>query len=245
MNKGYEETFRVKCYEVDPMMNLKAFSFMNAAQEIAQKSAEQMGCGYYELIENNNVWVISRAKVKYIKAPKWFDTVTLETWHKREEGLFALRDFELRDAVGNPAIVATTSWLIMNMESRRVQRTDHIITDEMHRLSIDKDAIAESCGKIQTPEHQEFVMTRRINVSDIDYNLHANNAKYLEWVMDCIDIEILKTREIDEFQINYNAESKIHDTVDMFRCKISESEYYVEGRRDGKNLFQTIIKFKD
>ena len=44
MNKGYEETFRVKCYEVDPMMNLKAFSFMNAAQEIAQKSAEQMGC---------------------------------------------------------------------------------------------------------------------------------------------------------------------------------------------------------
>ncbi|MCK9625909.1 MAG: thioesterase [Bacteroidales bacterium] len=244
MECSYKEKFIIKCYEVDTQKNYKAFAFMNAAQEIAHIHSTQIGCGYYDLIKNNNVWVISRAHVKFIKAPKWEDMVTLETWNRREDGLFAIRDFEMTDKDGNPMIEATTSWLIMNMDSRRVQRTDHILGNSYDDKSNPKEAICGHCEKISAPDNLQFIGQKEIKVTDIDYNLHTNNAKYIEWTMDCLDIEILKSKAIDEFKISFNTESKIHDIIDLYHSKINDIEYYVEGKKKGKSVFQIIIKFK-
>lgn len=246
MEKSYKEEYVIKCFEVDAMKHLKAFAFMNMAQELGHIHSTKMGCGYKDLIINDNVWIIYRAHVKFLSAPKWEDRVTLETWHKCNIGLFSIRDFEMCDMNGTPLIEATTSWLIMNMKTRHVLRTDHVLpVDKFAPLSFpEKNIIRETCPKIEIAEEATFVKTRVVGPSDVDYNLHLNNAKYLEWVMDCLDIELLKSHAIDEFFINYESESQIGDPIDLYTCKLSESEYYVDGRRAGKHLFKLTIKFK-
>lgn len=246
MGKSYKEDFVVKCFEVDARKNYKAVAFMNIAQEMGHIHSTMMGCGYRDLIKNDNVWIIYRAYVKFLKAPQWEDKVTIETWHKLNEGLFSIRDFELSDSAGAPLIEATTSWLIMNLKTRRVQRTDHILPLEKfaHLSYPQKDILNNRAPKIEPHPDATFLKSRVVGPSDIDYNLHMNNAKYLEWVMDCLDIELLKSREIDDFTINYDSESTIGDTIDLYSCPISDSEYYIDGRRDGNYLFKFVIKFK-
>ena len=65
----------------------------------------------------------------------------------------------------------------MNMESR-LKRTSDILGEGMHYM--DRDAIAKSCGKLIAPDNLQLVYTKRVRISDIDYNHHANNARYAD-----------------------------------------------------------------
>jgi medium-chain acyl-[acyl-carrier-protein] hydrolase len=246
MHSTYKERHLVKCYEVDAMKNFKASAFMNEAQELGGLHANLLGEGYKDLIKDGNVWVICRAHVIFIDPPTWGDMVSIETWHRCQDGVFSIRDYEMDSSDGRQLIIATTSWVIMNMESRRLQRPDRILGDEtLRQLNPDKIAVREFCGKIKPAEGLELVQHHQIRISDIDYNLHANNARYLEWTMDCLDPEILKTSAIAEFSISFNTESTLGEIIDMYRVQTGEREFYVEGRHEDKNIFQIQIKFKE
>ena len=239
----YTEHFYIKSFESDPFKHFKLSSFLSVAQEIAGVSATRMGFGYDDLIKDNNVWVLSRVKVKYLRPPRWREWVKMETWHKREEGLMALRDYELLTEEGESIAVSTSSWLIMNMESRRLKRTSEILGEKgMHLM--DRDAIAKSCGKIAAPDNLQFVYTKRVRISDIDYNYHANNARYADWIIDAFGMDFLREHPLDEIQINYNSECTFDNLVEIYKAPITDNSFYVEGRSDGHNIFQSLISFK-
>ncbi|MCI2082524.1 MAG: thioesterase [Bacteroidales bacterium] len=230
---------------MDPRKNFKAFSFMNAAQEMGHIHSTMMGEGYGDLIKSGNIWVISRAHVVFIDPPTWEQVTWMETWHRCQDGVFSIRDFEMTSEKGEKLIEATTSWVIMNMETRKLQRPDHVISPKaLSLINPDRITIPEYCSKIRAPKGLELVQHHEVRISDIDYNLHSNNAKYLEWTMDCIDPEIIKETTIDEFRINFNTESTLGEIIDMYRVRTGENEFYLEGRNGNRNIFQIIIKFK-
>jgi acyl-ACP thioesterase len=66
----------------------------------------------------------------------------------------------------------------------------------------------------------------------------------MEWAFDVLPADVTMNRETDEFQINFNKESKIGDTIDFYMAQQDDNTYLVEGKRDGDTIFQTIIKFK-
>lgn len=231
--------------EVDYGKNYKPFSFMCDAQEVANIHASSINFGYDDLIKKNCVWVLSRMKVKYLQSPRWGDNVNLSTWHKGRDGVFYIRDFEMRNASdGTPLIMATSSWLIIDIESRKMLRTDHIISDSNSVTMLDRDAVAEHCCRLRTPEDMSFAMTKEIRYSDIDFNGHANNAKYIEWAFDCIDPKLLINSEIDEYQINFNHEARLGDKIQMTCSKIDNGSIFIEGENNDTIIFQTKINLK-
>ena len=231
--------------EVDYGKNYKPFSFMCDAQEIANIHASSINFGYEDLIKQNCVWVLSRMRVKYLQSPKWGDNVNLSTWHKGRDGVFYIRDFEMRNAAGDaPLIVATSSWLIIDIESRKMLRTDHIISDSNIATVLERDAIVEHCSKLRTPKDMNLSMIKEIRYSDIDFNGHANNAKYIEWAFDCIDPELLINSEIDEYQINFNHEARLGDKISLTHSETENNSIFIEGRNDDTIIFQTRIKLK-
>ena len=202
---------------------------------------------YDKLIQNHCAWVLSRLKVKFLSTPKWQDKYTITTWHKGMQALFSMRDFSatLDSEPEKPIIVCTSSWLIMDLNTRRLLRAEHVLGEDIFTSAHHEDAIAEPCGKLVFPKEMEKVHTRRVVHSDIDMNLHTNNAKYMEWAFDILPIEETMQKEVDEFQINFNMESKLNDTITINTCPTSPETYYIEGISvDGKNIFQTNIKFK-
>jgi acyl-ACP thioesterase len=155
----------------------------------------------------------------------------------------ALRDYELLTEEGESLAVSTSSWLIMNMESRRLKRTSEILGEKgMHYM--DRDAIAKSCGKLIAPDNLQLVYTKRVRISDIDYNHHANNARYADWIIDAFGMDFLKEHPLDEIQINYNSECTFDNLVEIYKVPVAENSFYVEGRSDGHNIFQSLISFK-
>ena len=242
----YIEKITVPCYDTDASWLLKPASFMNLAQEAAGRHAVYLGFGYDDLIVSNTAWILSRVHVEFIDTPKWREDITLTTWHKGLNRLFFLRDFVLTDAQGKERVKATTSWLVLNLETRRLVRDPKLIEEG---TVCTENAIETPADKVQMPKEVEpkFVMEHKVAYSDIDTNGHANNAMYMHWAMDAVDYDIASTRPVKEFTINFNHETKAGEVVKLYKAVVEKEDgrhVFVEGRLAEASSFIVEIVFK-
>jgi medium-chain acyl-[acyl-carrier-protein] hydrolase len=243
--QDYSNIKTIESTEVDFNKNYRAYSLMCATQEIANDHACSLQFGYKDLIQFDCVWVLSRMKVIFISHPKWEQKVKLSTWHKGINGIFSLRDFDIRSIEDNsPMVLSTSSWLILNVKNRKMQRVDHILGESALSSASINNAIAQPCQKLISPQNSTYIRSKEVFYSDVDFNLHTNNAKYVEWALDCIDTDMLLNKEIEEYQINFNHESKLHDIIDLFLSLPSDNYYFIDGKIGECNIFQMTIKLK-
>ena len=236
---------RLTCYETDAAWRLKPASFMNMAQEAAGCHAVELGFGYDDLIATNTAWILSRVRVDFLDTPLWREDMTLTTWHKGLNRLFFLRDFIMTDASGKERVKATTSWLVMNLETRRLVRDPNLMEDG---TICTENAIETPADKVQMPKDKEpvFVMNHLVSYSDVDTNGHTNNAMYMHWAMDAVDYEISSQRPVRSFTINFNHETKPGDLVAISKVVVEQEDgrhVFVEGKVGETSAFCVEICF--
>lgn len=241
----YTEKHTIPCYDTDAAWRLKPTSFMNMAQEAAGRHAVYLGFGYDDLIKTNTAWILSRVHVEFIDTPKWREEITLNTWHKGLNRLFFLRDFVLTDNEGREKVKATTSWLVLNLETRRLVRDPKLMEDG---TICTENALETPADKVQMPKdvEPELVRTHHVSYSDIDTNGHTNNAMYMQWSMNSVGYDITSTRPVKEFTINFNHETKAGDYVEIYRASVEKEDglhVYVEGKVDGQSSYCVEIVF--
>lgn len=243
VSKKTTQRLTVTCYDTDIAHYLKPGSFMDMAQEIAYVSAQSLGFGYEDLQRYGTAWVLSRMHIEFVRMPQWKDVVDLQTWHKGFEGPFYVRDFRMLGDDGQPAVLATSSWLIIDLASRRLLRREHLegklpLDTECHESAIDTP-----CGKVVLPaENIEEMAEHRVAYSDVDIVGHANNAKYMVWAMDCLDFDLVSSQRVRSVRINFNKEVLPGETVELFRAPV-EGGWAVEGRISDRSSFCAEILF--
>lgn len=237
--KKFTQNFTIPCYDTDASWRLKPTSFMNLAQEAAGLHAVHLGFGYDDLIVNNTAWILSRVHIEFLDTPKWRENITLTTWHKGLNRLFYLRDFILTDENGKERVKATTSWLVLNLETRRLVRDPHLMEEGTVNL---ENAIETPADKVQLPKDVEPVLAFEhvVGYSDVDMNGHANNAMYMQWAMDAVDYDIASARPVRELTINFNHETKAGDSVALYRYVVEQEDglhVFVEGKVSDVSAF--------
>ena len=240
--EGYKfcQELCVPCYQTDEKLLLRPAAFMDMAQEIAYWAAQELGFGYDTLHVHHTAWVLSRMHVHFAEPVLWREAVLLYTWHKGARGPFYLRDFELCDASGHPRVSATSSWVVINEESRRMVRPEEL--GQFLRIDYQvADAIGEPAPKIVLPAAMEAAGEHTVLYSDIDLIGHTNNVRYVVWALDCLPYDQAQ-RPVRELYINFNKETKAGETVQLFRCRQGDS-WYVEGRLEGKTCFALQLDY--
>ena len=241
----YTQNFHIPCYNTDAAWRLKPAAFMDLAQEAAGLHAVELGFGYEDLIKNNTAWILSRVNIKFVDTPLWRDDVTLTTWHKGANRLFFLRDFIMTDKEGKERVKATTSWLVLNLESRRLVR-DPMLMEEGTVCT--ENVIETPADKVQMPKDvpAELVLEHAVAYSDVDMNNHTNNAMYMQWAMDAVDYEIASAKAVKEITINFNRETKAGDVVAIYRACVEKEDglhVFVEGKVEDASSFCVEIIF--
>ncbi len=241
----FEQKFTIPCYDTDASWRLKPSSFMDLAQEAAGQHAVYLGFGYDDLIATNTAWILSRVHVEFVDAPKWRENITLRTWHKGLNRLFFLRDFILTDDQGRERVKATTSWLVLNLETRRLVRDPKLM--EEGTVCLD-NVIETPADKVVMPKDidPQYVMDHHVAYSDVDMNGHTNNAMYMQWAMDAVDYDIASTRPVKWFTINFNHETKAGDIVALYKVVKEEEDgrhVFVEGKVNDQSAFTVEILF--
>ena len=246
MNKTYTENRIVSCYEANANHLLRPAAMLDIMQEAAGRDAETLGFGYDKMISGNTAWVLSRVKLIFHQYPKWRDNVVFKTWHKGANRIFYLRDFLMEDTQGNRLISATTSWLIIDLASRRMVRDRELA--ENFDNSKAGFAIEEQAEKVTMPKdiEPELAGTHKVVWSDIDTNGHVNNVKYVVWALDSLEYDLVSTKQIRELVVNYDSEVLPGQSVDLYRAVENKEEgivCYIVGKVGDKSTFSVKFTF--
>lgn len=245
MENRFSQHITIPCYETDAAQLLKPASFMDFAQEAANRHADQLGFGYDDLSRTRTLWVLSRMHVKFLRHPRWREETILHTWHKGPSMMFYLRDFLMTAADGQPLVEATSSWLVINVDTRRIVRELPFNGDESICLD---NAVETPCDKVQMPRGvvPEPAGTHIVSYSDVDLNGHANNAMYIVWAMDAVDYDVTSTRPLKELKINFNHETRPGEAIQISRVRFDYGDgagYLVEGKSGDRQAFCAELLF--
>ena len=243
--RKFSESITIPCYCTDSSWRLKVSSFMDYTQEAANRHASLIGFGYDDLIASRTAWVLSRMHIKFLKTPLWRDQVILNTWHKGAERLFYIRDFIMNDAEGNPAVIATSSWLVLNLDTRRLVRDPGLVDED---TICKEDAIGTPCDKVQIPKdlQMEKVHEHIVSYSDVDMNGHTNNVMYVVWSMNTVDYELVSNNPVKELKINFNHETRPGEAVSLFTASQKDEtgiHWFVEGKVGETSAFCLELLF--
>jgi acyl-ACP thioesterase len=95
-------------------------------------------------------------------------------------------------------------------------------------------------------EHLQAAGERRAVYSDLDSNGHMNNARYIQWIQDMSDVEVLEKAETMHFIINYIAEIHPEETISLFSSAEtgagSSRLLCYEGRRGDTAVFRAKLQ---
>ncbi|MCL2444142.1 MAG: thioesterase, partial [Treponema sp.] len=198
--------------------------------------------------KTGQVWIISRMTVMVNRRPKYLETVNVRSWPCGWEKLFAIRDYEIRDKDDKAAVSGRSAWIIVDMAKRRPLRPQAV----MDNLPLNEGIAAlnpETNPITALAERDNFQIAaeRKALYSDLDYNGHVNNARYVQWIEDTLDPHILENADKMRMDINFVNEILDGEIIELLSAPIdsdSSHAFAFLGRRkeSGQPAFKAELR---
>jgi len=231
--------FTIASYNADVHGKATLQALLQFLQEIAWEHAEHLDLGFTKLYKQNLLWVLVRQKIKVAKFPNWPNSVKVKTWATGKDILFWYRDFKIFDSDDSEIAKATSSWMIINLETRRPHRAENLFN-----IPIEKPDFASETklGKLPSVKDVTRRYEKEVRYSDLDLNDHVNNVKYLEWVLDSYPLQRYKKNRIESVELNYMAEAIYGDRIFVNSDLIEPFHLHsIKREPDNKELFRAKI----
>ena len=218
----FQRNFLVNTYDCDFENRWKPTAFFKTMSEIASNHADALGSGYKDLSKAGYFWVLSRFKVRFLKYPQLGDLIKINTWPKTiQQKLFYVRDYELFDQSKEPVALATSAWLVVNAESRRLVSPASLPGLKMPS-NPEAFALDEPLEKLKIDENGEVKIRQKASYSAIDLVGHVNNTRYIDLICDSVDFAHYQTQEFDSLQINFDKEVRHGEEVEVRETLLKE-----------------------
>ena len=149
----------------------------------------------------------------------------------------------VRDAEGHIIIRAISNWVIFDIQTREIRKSELIA---IHFPNINKEREIDCrLGKLKPCGPLEIAYKKVIGYSDIDFNGHLNNSKYIDFIMDCFSMERHKQYSVKAIEVTYINEALPGETLvlSMDVSALDSNQIYIEGVNDSgdKGVFKALI----
>ena len=236
--------------EADFARRLKLSSMFGYFQDIAAFHSAELNASVERLYKELNVaWILLKVRVEIDEYPVLAEELYLDTWPQAPRALYE-RDYTIRRKTGEVLVRAASTWVIMNLGTREIKRDKFL---DYNNIEIRKDrAVEKGVGRQRRIEGAKPVYEKRINYSDVDYNGHVNNAKYIDFLVDAIPFEEHKKKEICAIDVYYVNELSPDSELILAMSQMERDadspeglqKLYIEGVRKSDNsvVFYAVVE---
>ena len=183
-----------------------------------------------KLKDLNGNWIIYQWDVDIYDMPDKFDDLTIQTYHTYTRKFYAFRNYDVFRN-GELIVRAKTKWLLVNPDKKLPMR----ITYELGKIYGREDGyeVLEKDVELIDGNHEKCGKYT-VRKTDIDYNFHANNARYIEWIENYLDDDTIK-----KVEVVYKKELKLDETVEIYKLAENSNIYF---KLISNGVLKTIIK---
>ncbi len=241
----FKNKYHIDLSYVDFEKKLRLSALFGYFQDIASMAVENLGIGIDTILEEFGVtWILIRIRVDIIRTPLWNEEITIETWPIEPKKMQFDRDYVVRDAEGNIVAKAVSTWVILDPNTKEIRQTSLISSNISYMIK--ERAIDCKLGRFKAFGEMTVAYKKVIGYSDIDFNGHLNNSKYIDFIMDCFDFESHKKYGVKSIEVSYINEALPGDGIILYRdiSALDSNLVYIEGvnEKDGKVIFKSQVE---
>ena len=207
MNSVFEEKVKIRYSEMDYDLVLKPSALLQFMQDLASENAEKLGFGYSYIIKKNLAWFLLKYHIEFEDYPRGLYEITIKTQPRGCNKLFAFRDFEFLyndRQIGRGA----STWALVDLNTKSMANTLEALSGNPHMKLHEKREDDLVYGKVRAPQRIDIEKTFEIRFDDLDVNQHVNNANYIVWAFEPLDIEFRKQYKLKTLDMVFKKEIK-------------------------------------
>ena len=174
----YEFKERVRYSEVRENGKMDLLGVVNLLQDCSTFHSHDVGMSIERVLALKRAWLLSAWNIELYALPALYEEITVGTSPHSFRGIFAYRNFWIKNRKGDYLVKADSEWFCVDTEKGRPQKiTEDLVApfgepkDELHLPPLQR--------KISFPEEwtegEDFLVPREY----LDTNHHMNNARYI------------------------------------------------------------------
>lgn len=206
--------FRVAAHACDPQKRLSIPSLIRELQETALASTLRLGVSVYDLEPLGLGWVLLGQSIKVDHMPLINDRCQVVTCPVGFERVFTFRDFHLLNQQAESIATATTTWMLMNLNSRRMASLpDFVKALDAHTPPAEQQ-LPRAAYKLLPPETPPLAnKSFTVGYHHLDTNGHLTNAFYAQWMLEGLPYDFLHSRQLTALDIQFKREARYGDVL--------------------------------
>ena len=151
----------------------------------------------------------------------------------------AYRDFEVYDKQGNKLAIATTKWVLLEADTRKIKRIPDTLQEEYYSEP-DRYVFEEEIEKLREPETEEISIKLKTRRTDLDINNHVNNLNYLDFAYEILPDEIYN-EDLKNVRITYKHQTEPREIVSISYTK-KEDKNIITIKTENKEKLHAIVE---
>ena len=244
----WSSEYRVHYYYTDYNNVLKTSYIARYMQETAWSSLKEWGTNPQYLTERNLAFILSKISFRYYSEIYEDDIIKVETWENPAKTVIFPRNYRVYNISqgGEIAAEATSAWALMDMKEKSIIKPS-IIPDDLKKNIDDEEMgfavqrrfkIPETASTAEYAKYAEY----KVRYSDIDTNLHMNNAAYIDLICDNLyyDGEELSPnlkKKILSLDLNYNTQVVLGDVIGINKSiAVIKNHEHTDNIKNIKNI---------
>ncbi len=219
-----------------------SIAVLTLLEEAAAEHCFIIGHSLNDLEKQNIGWVLLSGVLTMNRYPVYKEKITIRTWLSEFSSIKGIRENIIYDEKGDVIGSSRGLWVFFDIQRRRPVR---IFDDIMNKWSFCEEQcmnhdITEKIEPINTAENiKEF----RINRYDVDTNLHVNNTKYFQWMLESVPEDIVDNYYLYSIDGRFIGESRFGDSITSYTEKdVNDNSFIHSIKTQSNNKFCATAK---
>ena len=217
---------------------LRIASFLRLIQETSIGGSAFLGDGVETLKAKNLYWVVMSYHFVVTRWPLANEKITIETYPGLTKAFIYPRHYVVYDEKGEIIVRGISLWAVLDHQSHKptIPPANGVAIAPVHKE-----------GELPWPPRQvleglSVKENRLVRNSDLDFNGHMNNIRYVDFALDSDDLAFYSSHIPSEFQITFSSETTLGATMEI-ASSLTDSLRNYQGKVEGKSVFSLSVRF--
>ncbi len=151
---------------------------------------------------------------------------------------------QLKNANNELIAQATSTWLLVNVKTRRLSIVPDFLKEMVQEINIEKERLPIAKGKIPKIKEADFQSKVAVKWFCLDTNNHVNHIHYFRWILEELPTIVHQTQSVKSMDIIMKSEATLGESLTVQTIDNQDDTYTHQVlNEDGKVVIQAISVF--
>lgn len=233
LKNTFDVQFELRHYEMNKYGEASPAIVLALLEEAAAEHCHSINYGLYDLLKQNIGWVLVSGVMKMNRYPKYKEKIVIKTWMSGYTSVKGFRENIICDEQGRIIGRSRGLWMFFDINRRRPARIFDDI--KVKWCFYPETAMKHNLDNVMdTVNSAAYVNEIRVKQSEVDIYQHANNLRYLLWLLDSVPEDVVNRNYLSFIEGRFISE--IHGGQEIIMLTTPDKAY---------NKFIHTIRLKD